>query len=66
MCALSSLSVDAKPAKDPRPTPPEKPDPDECCGSGCVQCVLDLYEDELSRYEEALAAWQTRHVKHQR
>jgi hypothetical protein len=50
----------AEPAKDPKPTPPEKPYPDECCGSGCVRCILDLYEEELDRYREKLAAWQAR------
>ena len=38
------------------PPPPEKPDPSECCGSGCVPCILDLYEDELERWREEVAA----------
>ncbi|RZA18271.1 MAG: oxidoreductase-like protein, partial [Lysobacteraceae bacterium] len=32
---------------DPRPQPPEKPLPQECCESGCPICVYDLYADEL-------------------
>lgn len=46
---------------DPRPIAPEEPGPNECCGSGCPLCVLDLYSDELQRYRAALAAWRLRH-----
>lgn len=49
------------PDPDPRPEPPERPLPSDCCGSGCSPCILDLYETELQRYQEALAAWQARH-----
>jgi len=47
---------DDRPA-DPRPLPPEKPLPGDCCGDGCAMCVNDVYEMELERYEAALAAW---------
>lgn len=30
--------------------PPEKPMPGDCCGSGCVRCVWDVYYDELEEY----------------
>ncbi|KAI4989209.1 hypothetical protein ZWY2020_036526 [Hordeum vulgare] len=40
----------------PAPEPPEKPLPGDCCGSGCVRCVWDIYYDELQDYKEALAA----------
>ena len=46
---------------DPRPQPPEKPLPQECCESGCPICVYDLYADELESYRLALAAWTLRH-----
>jgi hypothetical protein len=46
---------------DPRPTPPEKPDLEDCCHSGCSPCVFDLYDEALERYEAALAAWKARH-----
>ncbi|KAJ1290541.1 hypothetical protein BS78_02G252000 [Paspalum vaginatum] len=45
---------DAAPA--PAPQPPEKPLPGDCCGSGCVRCVWDIYYDELDAYGKALAA----------
>lgn len=48
-------------ASDPRPLPPEEPGPNECCGSGCPLCVLDLYAEELQRYRKALADWLLRH-----
>lgn len=34
------------------PPPPEKPDPGDCCGSGCVRCVWDVYYEELEAYEK--------------
>jgi hypothetical protein len=46
---------------DPRPLPPEEPGPNECCGSGCPLCVLDLYSEELQRYRKVLAEWKARH-----
>ncbi|KAL5201735.1 hypothetical protein ABZP36_036089 [Zizania latifolia] len=43
-------------APAPAPQPPEKPLPGDCCGSGCVRCVWDVYYDELDAYDKALAA----------
>lgn len=37
------------------PSPPEKPDPDSCCGSGCVPCIFDYYDI-------ALMAWAEKHA----
>lgn len=48
-------------AVDPRPQPPEKPLPQECCESGCPICVYDLYAEALDGYRQALAAWLARH-----
>ncbi|MGV8923645.1 MAG: oxidoreductase-like domain-containing protein [Thermomonas sp.] len=45
---------------DPRPIPPEKPLPMDCCDSGCARCVSDIYADELAFYQTALAAWEAR------
>lgn len=36
------------------PPPPEKPLPGDCCGSGCVRCVWDIYYDELEEYNKLL------------
>ncbi|WCJ43533.1 hypothetical protein M5689_024266 [Euphorbia peplus] len=32
------------------PPPPEKPEPGDCCGSGCVSCVWDVYYEQLEAY----------------
>jgi len=42
-----------KPVKE-LPPPPEKPEPGDCCGSGCVRCVWDVYYDELDAYNQLL------------
>lgn len=47
-------------APDPRPVPPEKPLPMDCCDSGCPRCVWDIYEDERAYYLAALASWEAR------
>ena len=39
------MSVDDIPPK------PEKPDPNECCGSGCVPCIFDYYYQRLEEWE---------------
>jgi len=49
------------PADDPRPPPPEKPLPNECCESGCPICVYDRYAEALDEYRRALAEWMRRH-----
>jgi Oxidoreductase-like protein, N-terminal len=49
------MSTTVKPAK---PNPPRKPEPYECCGTGCIPCVMDIYEEELWQYEKDLKAWQ--------
>lgn len=39
----------------PLPPPPEAPSPGDCCGSGCVRCVWDIYYDELEAYNKLVA-----------
>jgi hypothetical protein len=51
------------PDADPPPRRPVEPDPADCCGEGCVHCILDVYDDALARYEAALAAWRERHPR---
>lgn len=46
--------------EDPPPLPPPEPDPADCCGEGCANCVYDIHDAALQRYREALAAWQAR------
>ncbi|HEY1327647.1 MAG TPA: oxidoreductase-like domain-containing protein [Casimicrobiaceae bacterium] len=43
------------------PTPPQRPEPDECCNGGCERCIFDVYADAMDRYEAELAAWKARH-----
>ena len=49
------------PSDDPRPTPPQRPDDEDCCGQGCVPCIFDFYDEAMGKYREALAAWKERH-----
>ena len=46
---------------DPRPLPPREPQLEDCCGTGCVVCVFDVYQTALENYELALRAWEARH-----
>lgn len=48
------------PADTRRPIEPTRPEPGECCGSGCDPCVFELYERAMEEYRSALAAWQAR------
>jgi Oxidoreductase-like protein, N-terminal len=48
------MSAIAPPEK---PQPPRKPEPYECCGTGCIPCVMDVYEEALWEYEKALEAF---------
>lgn len=32
------------------PPPPQKPEPEECCGAGCIPCVLETYEQEMEHW----------------
>ena len=55
------MTPPASPPHDPPPPPPAEPDPEACCGEGCVHCVYDAYDEAVAAYRQALAAWQARH-----
>ena len=44
----------------PKPEPPEKPLPQDCCESGCDPCIFDQYIEALDDYKRRLAEWQAR------
>jgi len=48
-------------APDPRPLPPIEPALEDCCGSGCPNCIFDVYQMLLANYKQALAEWEARH-----
>ncbi|MCU9957046.1 MULTISPECIES: oxidoreductase-like domain-containing protein [Burkholderia] len=50
-------------ADDPRPIPPEQPELEDCCNSGCSPCVFDLYDEALARYRVELAEWEARQAQ---
>lgn len=37
------------------PCKPEKPGDSDCCGSGCVPCVFDIYDQEVKIWEQECA-----------
>lgn len=47
-------------SKDPRPEPPERPAPEDCCQSGCIPCIFEQYDEDMDRYRAELKAWQER------
>lgn len=48
------------PDHDPMPVPPEPPDLNACCGSGCDPCIFDSHDLAMDAYRQALRAWQAR------
>ncbi len=46
---------------EPKPQRPPEPEPWECCGNGCSNCVYDRYLEALTNYENALKSWEVRH-----
>lgn len=56
----TSLAPGAIAPPDPRPVEPIQPTLEDCCTSGCVYCVFDMYEEKLEKYKIALADWQAR------
>ena len=42
-----------------RPIAPEKPENDDCCGSGsCYQCVWDVYYEKRAVWREAVRVFE--------
>ena len=47
--------------------PPKPEEPDNCCMSGCVNCVWDMYRDEMEEWAEKSAqARQKMHARRQK
>lgn len=32
---------------------PTSPEPNDCCGNGCVPCIWDIYYEELRKWQNA-------------
>ena len=47
MAKLSNLKIELEKLDEPR-----KPDPEECCGNGCVNCVKVIYYEKLDEFEQ--------------
>lgn len=58
---MAEAGDDIADTSDPRPLPPEQPDPSDCCGEGCVRCVYDVHDEAVQRYRVALQTWLARH-----
>lgn len=54
------MSCAAAPDHDPMPEPPEAPDINACCGSGCDPCIFDSHDMAMDAYRQALRAWRAR------
>ena len=39
-------------AEESLPDPPEEPLSSDCCGGGCVPCVMDIYQEQLEQWEK--------------
>lgn len=48
------------PDDDPMPLPPEAPDINACCGSGCDPCIFDAHDMAMDEHRQRLRAWQAR------
>ena len=42
------------------PLPPEPPDLNACCGSGCDPCIFDAHDLAMDEHRRLLKAWQAR------
>jgi Oxidoreductase-like protein, N-terminal len=40
------------------PVEPNKPNDDDCCGNGCVNCVWDVYERDFEKFKEEMGKYQ--------
>ncbi|WP_273428363.1 oxidoreductase-like domain-containing protein [Chitinibacter tainanensis] len=45
---------------DPEPQAPHEPALEECCTSGCVPCIFDIYAEALHAYRAEHLAWRAR------
>ena len=54
------MSEPVPPNDDPMPLPPEAPDINACCGSGCDPCIFDAHDMAMDEYRQALRAWRER------
>lgn len=50
-CAVEETRVSSSEVSHSLPQMPQEPKQWECCGSGCVPCVFDLYEQELKLWK---------------
>ncbi|WP_201748120.1 oxidoreductase-like domain-containing protein [Aquabacterium fontiphilum] len=60
MSTQPAAPLDRHPDHDPMPQPPEPPDINACCGSGCDPCIFDAHDMAMDDYRQALRAWQSR------
>mgnify|MGYP000538305507 CR=1 FL=1 len=54
------------PDHDPMPEPPDAPDINACCGSGCDPCIFDAHDMAMDEYRQALRAWRERQTASER
>lgn len=64
VCDACALRDNRGMPDEPPPERPEKPLPSDCCEAGCERCVLDVYAEQMARYEAELTAWRARQHGH--
>jgi len=57
----TAMAISSVPDPDPMPQPPEQPELEACCGSGCDPCIFDAYDLAVAVCRLALRAWRSRH-----
>jgi len=57
------MTTRTAPDHDPMPEPPDAPDINACCGSGCDPRIFDAHDMAMDDYRQRLRDWRTRQAE---